>query len=298
MTSSLPVSVLLAAKNEETNIRKCLSSLSPAKEIILVDSQSSDDTARIAADEFGVRVIQFHYSGDYPKKRQWALENMEFAGDWILLLDADEEVPERLWQEIAAVVNSPYSCSAFMIRKGFHFLGRKFRFGGFSHNALVLFRKGTCRFEELVEDTSSGLDMEVHERVITDGAIDTLKTPLIHEDFKGLEAYIARHNSYSSWEAQLRLTYFKKGAYGQVTIEPRLFGNSQERRRFLKRLIIRLPFEPTIWFLYHYVIRFGFLEGWAGFVACRIRAQYIFQVRAKMQEQRIKHRLVNIGQDD
>lgn len=284
MSKQLPISVLLAAKNEEVNLRKCLSSLAPAQEIFVIDSHSSDHTATIATDEFGAKVVQFYYTGGYPKKRQWALENLEFAGNWILLVDADEEVPESLWQELSAVIDDPNGYDAYMTRKGFHFLGRKFRFGGFSHSALVLFRKGTCRFEELFEDVSGGLDMEVHERVITIGKIGVLKTPLIHEDFKGLEAYIDRHNKYSTWEARLRSAYFSKGAYGQSTINPRLFGNAQERRRFFKRLVIRAPFEPAIWFIYHYVVRLGFLEGWPGYVACRIRAQYIFQVRSKMRE--------------
>jgi glycosyltransferase involved in cell wall biosynthesis len=284
LNSSLPISVLLAAKSEELNIRKCLLTLAPAQEIVVIDSQSSDDTTRIAADEFGAKILQFHYSGGYPKKRQWALENFEFGSDWILLLDADEEVPEKLWQEIAAVIGKQDACDGYMIRKGFHFLGRKFRFGGFSHSALVLCRNGKFRFEELVEDVSTGLDMEVHERVIVDGKIDSLETPLVHEDFKGLEAYIDRHNKYSTWEANLRFRNKKNKAYGSKTIQPRLFGNSQERRRFLKQIIVRMPFEPSVWFIYHYIVRLGFLEGRPGFIACRIRASYIAQVRAKLYE--------------
>ncbi len=93
------------------------------------------------------------------------------------------------------------------------------------------------------------------------GPIGRLHTPLLHEDFKGLHAYIDRHNRYSTWEAELRYRYLSQGAYGADTIKPRLFGNTQERRRWIKGLLIRLPGEPLIWFLYHYVFRLGFLEG-------------------------------------
>lgn len=282
--NQLPVSVLLAAKNEEKNLRKCLLSLTPAKEIYVIDSLSSDDTARIATTEFDATVVQFHYSGGYPKKRQWALENIEFGNEWILLLDADEEVPDELWQEIAVAISKPDACDAFMIRKGFHFLGRRFRFGGFSHSALVLFRQGTCRFEELVEDSSSGLDMEVHERVIVDGSVGVMRHALVHEDFNGLEAYLDRHNKYSTWEANLRFHNKKNMVYGLESIRPRLFGNAQERRRFLKQVIVRMPFEPWVWFIYHYFVRLGCMEGRPGFIACRIRSAYIAQVRSKLYE--------------
>jgi glycosyltransferase involved in cell wall biosynthesis len=290
VTDKLPVSVLIAAKNEELNIRKCLASLGPAEEIILVDSASTDGTAHVASEEFRAQVVQFEYAGGYPKKRQWALESLDFAGEWILLLDADEVVPEGLWREIASVIEATPPNDAYLVRKGFHFLGRRFRHGGFSHRAVFLLRKGRGRFEELVDDAPGGLDMEVHERVIVDGELGELKTPLVHEDFKGLEAYLERHNRYSTWEARLRFRNRERGRYGERSIRSRLFGNAQERRRFLKRIVVKLPFEPLVWFCYHYFVRLGFLEGRAGFIACRIRAAYIAQVRCKLYELRLAER--------
>ncbi len=68
----------------------------------------------------------------------------------------------------------------------------------------------------------------------------------------------------------------------------RLFGNAQERRRFLKQLVCRCPLEHWIWFINHYVIRLGLLEGRAGLIACRLRAQYIADVRAKLHEAKIQ----------
>ena len=126
--------------------------------------------------------------------------------------------------------------------------------------------------------------MEVHERVIVDGAVGVISTPLIHEDFKGLAAYIDRHNQYSSWEAGVRSRNFNTRRYGEKTITPRLFGNAQERRRFLKNIAVRMPSEPTLWFLYHYVFRLGFLEGKRGLIAAQIRASYVSQARAKLYE--------------
>ncbi len=280
---TLPVTVLLAARNEAANLPKCLAALVPAARVVVLDSHSTDATAAIATAR-GAEVVQFDYRGGYPKKRQWALEHLPIETPWILLLDADEVVTPELWREIGAAIGGPAPRDAYLVTKGFHFLGRRMRHGGFSHSAVVLFRRGCARFERLFDDETGGLDMEVHERVVVDGQIGRLAEPLVHEDFKGLEAYIARHNAYSTWEARLRHRFLRSGRYGEDTIRPRLLGNSQERRRALKRWIIRLPFEPWLWFLFHYVARLGFLEGRRGLIACQIRASYIAQVRAKVYE--------------
>ena len=203
----------------------------------------------------------------------------------LLLLDADEVVPESLWQEIAgAIAHTSGPPHAYLTTKGFHFLGRRFRFGGFSHSAVLLFRKGVARFEHILNVSEDTMDMEVHERLVVNGPVGQLNTPLIHEDFKGLNAYIDRHNKYSNWEAQVRYQFLKTGRWGMDTIRPRLFGNSQEQRRFIKSIAVRIPFEPFLWFLYHYILRLGLLEGRPGLIASQIRASYIAQVRAKIYE--------------
>lgn len=280
---TLPITVVVAVRNEEANIRKCLAALGPARRVIVADSRSTDRTAEIAA-EFGAEVVQFAYTGGYPKKRQWVLDTVPIATEWVLLLDADEEVPPALWTEIAAAVADPAAPNGFLITKGFHFMGRRFRFGGFSFAAALLIRYGKARFERLVDDPAGALDMEVHERLIVDGPLGKLRTPLVHDDFKGLEAYLDRHNKYSTWEAKLRHRFLTTGRYGEAQIAPRLFGNAQERRRFLKKLVMRVPGESFVWFAYHYVLRLGFLEGRAGWVASRIRSDYIAAVRAKVSE--------------
>jgi len=229
----LPITVLLAVKNEEANLPKCLASLTSVERVILVDSQSQDRTNEIAT-SYGAEIVQFHYSGGYPKKRQWGLKELTINTEWVLLLDGDEVVPKQLWDEIAHAISKPGAPDAFLITKGFHFLGRRFRFGGFSHAAVLLFRRGKAEFEELDSSLTTAHDMEVHERIVVDGAVGVISTPLIHEDFKGLTAYIDRHNQYSSWEAGVRARGFRARRYGKKTITPRLFGNTQERRRLSK----------------------------------------------------------------
>lgn len=279
----LPITVILAVKNEALNLQKCLAALSVIEKIYVVDSHSEDSTSQIAQ-KANAEVVQFTYQGGYPKKRQWALDTLTINTPWILLLDADEVVPDSLWKEINKVITIDADEDAYLIKKGFHFLGRRFRFGGFSHEAVLLFKKGKAKFEHLLDDPPTAPDMEIHERLVVEGSIGRLGTPLIHEDFKGLEAYIDRHNAYSTWDARVRYQHLNTRTKGKGGIKAKLFGNTQERRRFLKAIAIRIPFEPWLWFIFHYFIKLGFLEGRRGLIASQIRACYISQARAKLYE--------------
>ena len=260
----------MAVKNEGLNLPKCLQSLQPAERVVVLDSGSIDETPALAK-RLGAEVIQFHYKGGYPKKRQWALNHLKIKTKWVLLIDADEEVPDDLWAEIDREIGSSSPNKAYLIKKQYHFMGKKFRFGGFSFEAILLFQKGCARFEHLIDEPASAMDMEVHERLIVEGPIGKMKTPLLHNDFKNLEAFVGLHNKYSTWEAKVRKSFRKTGQYGQTSIQPRLFGNPQERRRFQKKLVQNVLFEPFIWFLYHYFFHLGFLEGQRGWIACPLR---------------------------
>lgn len=282
----LPITVIIATKNEALNIEKCLRSLVLAERIVVVDSLSTDGTPNIAK-TFGAEIVSFTYAGGYPKKRQWALDCLDICTPWTMLIDADEEVTQELWQEIEGVLNITQYAS-YLVCKEFHFMGRRFRFGGFSHSAIMLFRTGHARFEQTAGNLPNGQDMEVHERVIVDGKIGRLKHPLRHNDYKGLHAYLDRHNKYSTWEAGVRANYLKNGTWGEQTIKSSPLRDPQSFRRFIKSFIIRFPGEPWLWFIYHYFVRAGFLEGRRGFIAASIRKAYIEQVRAKMFEMRLR----------
>jgi glycosyltransferase involved in cell wall biosynthesis len=286
MDEPLDLTVLIATRNEAANIGACLDSLVPVRRVLVVDSGSRDGTAERAAAR-GAEVFPFAWNGRYPRKRQWALDTLDVRTAWIALLDADESVPPALWDDVRAVLHGPAAHAAYLAEKEFHFLGRRLRHGGFAHRAVFRFRTGRARFENLLPDVGEGLDMEVHERLIVEGTVGTLPHPLRHRDAKGLDAYVARHNAYATWEAALRYRFLTTGDYGESAIRPRWNGNVQERRRFLKRLAMRLPAEPWAWFLYHFVLRGGFREGRRGLIAAQLRRAYIEQVRAKVCERRL-----------
>ena len=118
------MTVLLAVKNEEANLSRCLAGLSRAERVIVLDSHSTDGTAQIAQ-AAGAEVVQFDYQGGYPKKRQWALNTLNIRTEWILL-SMPMTVPPELWDEIAAAITEKRPFSGYFIVKGFHFLDAVF----------------------------------------------------------------------------------------------------------------------------------------------------------------------------
>jgi glycosyltransferase involved in cell wall biosynthesis len=280
----LPITVIVATRNEEANIDGCLMSLTRARHVMVADSQSTDRTREIAKQR-GAEVFSFSYAGGYPKKRQWALNVLPISTPWTMLIDADEQLTPQLWNEIEGKLNSGGLCTAYLVRKEFHFLGKKFRFGGFSFSTILLFRTGSARFEEMAGNCANGQDMEVHERLIVDGTVGRLRSPLLHDDHKGLLAYIEKHNRYSTWEAAIRHHYIETGSWGQQTIKGSLLGDAQNLRRLFKAIILRFPCESWVWFLYHYIVCGGILEGRRGYIAASLRRAYIEQVHFKLYEQ-------------
>src|SRR5437868_4211036 len=137
---TLPLSVIVAARNEEHNLPRCLDSLRNVGEVYVIDSQSTDATPEIAR-SYGAKVVQFHYRGGWPKKRQWAMENLSFAFDWILLLDADEALTPELAQEIRSAIENR-CMNGYYIGLRMHFLGRVLRHCDATFWKLALFRRG------------------------------------------------------------------------------------------------------------------------------------------------------------
>ena len=158
------MSVIVPARNEAGNLPRCLESLRGVGEIYVVDSQSSDGTAEIAR-SFGANVVQFHYAGGWPKKRQWAMDTLPLAYDWVFLVDADEALTPELAEEIRRAIQDP-RFDGYYIALQMFFLGRVLRHGGAGFYKLSLFRRGKGHFECRLKDQDASMaDMEVHEHV-------------------------------------------------------------------------------------------------------------------------------------
>jgi glycosyltransferase involved in cell wall biosynthesis len=281
----IPVSVLIPAKNEELNLSACLESVARADEVFVVDSQSSDRSLEIA-ESCGVEVVQFHFNGRWPKKKNWSLDNLPFRHEWVLIVDCDERIPPELWDEIATAIQNPNYSGYYLNRKVF-FLGQWIRYGGkYPDWNLRLFKHQQGRYENLkTEDIPNTGDNEVHEHVILQGRVGYLKNDMLHIDFRDIYHWLERHNRYSNWESRVYYNLLM-AKDERESIGANLFGDAVQRKRFLKKIWVRLPFKPTLRFILFYFIRLGFLDGKAGYIYARLLSQYEYQIGVKLFELR------------
>ena len=287
-----PVSALIPTRNEESNIEKCLASVAWADEIVVVDSASSDRTVELAL-SLGATVVPFSWDGTGPRKRNWALANYPWRNQWVLLLDADEEVAPELANEISRVVRANPDEAGFLIHFHYFFLGKMLRHGDPLWK-LCLVRHRDARFETMNVPEVTSCDVEVHEWVRVAGRVGRLRSVMLHRDRQDLHHHFDRHNTYSDWEALLRTRYRLRDVSSEV--RPSLFGSPVERRRFFKQWFLAVPGKPWLYFFYSYLLRGGFLDGRPGFIYNALKSVYWYQVSAKEYELRLAGRNVARGE--
>ncbi len=274
------IDVLIITKNEEANIGFCLEALAGwTNRIFVVDSGSTDRTREIA-ESHAVEFIHHDWPG-FAKQKNWALENLEFESPWTLIVDADEVITPELRSVLEGIASGPTDQdvkTGYFINRLTFFLGKPIRHCGYFPNYhLRFFKTGSGRYEE----------REVHEHIILEGPVGRITTPMLHDDRRGLEHYIAKHNRYSTLESQALQREINSQEDESESLEP-----GARRRRWAKRTILpRVPFPGLIRFFYMFVLRAGFLDGWTGFYFCRFIATYddfvALKLRALVRGQRI-----------
>lgn len=277
MSSRVPVSILVPIKNEAGNLPRCLDSVRWADEIFVVDSQSTDGSL-VIAERHGAHVVQFQFSGTWPKKKNWALENLPFRNEWVFILDADEVLPPEAEPEFREAIAQAGEIAGYWINRRFMFMGKWLRHAYYPNWNLRLFRHSLGRYEKLTEtDTRSG-DNEVHEHVIVQGPTGKLRCEMDHYAFPTVEVFVEKHNRYSNWEARVSAEQRLAGTDSQIS------SSTVGRRRRLKQFSQRLPFRPLLRFLYVYVWQKGFLDGREGYYFARLHGFYEFLSVAKTAE--------------
>ena len=267
---------MILTLNEEGNLGGCIDSCAWCDDIVVFDSQSEDRTQEVAVAK-GARVFERPFD-NYAAQRSAALTTVNYRHSWILMVDADERVPEDLAREIEAKIPLASSDTAmFRLRRKDFFLGRWLRrSSGYPTWFGRLVKLGRVRIER-----------EVNEEYLADGDIHYLDCHLHHFPFnKGISYWFERHNRYSSMEAIAKIATRAE----PLAIRTLLTGDANDRRRSMKILLYRLPLRPLIIFLYLYVIRLGLLDGRAGFHFSRMRAVYEFLIDMKVLEIRRRQR--------
>jgi glycosyltransferase involved in cell wall biosynthesis len=269
--SQIPVSVLVQTKNEEVGIGACLESLTQFAEVIVVDSESTDRTQAIA-EEHGATVVSFKWDGQYPKKKQWQLENVATLHKWVLFLDADETPSAALLESMRRVAEeNPAHVAAFDVELDYTFAGRQLKHGhrvvkrAFVHRDRVTFPV----FNDL--DSQGMGELEGHYQPQASGKVETIVGRIEHDDKDPVRTWFDRHNRYSDWEAHL-------------VVEPGVRASVARARSKQGAIFQRLPFKPLVFFLYSYVFRRGFLDGRPGLDYALALAFYYWQIGLKTRE--------------
>jgi glycosyltransferase involved in cell wall biosynthesis len=258
-----PVSIVILTFNEEINLRSCLASVTDmTDEVFIVDSLSTDKTLEIAR-KYTEKIFRNAWT-NYAGQKQWAMENLPFTHDWVLFFDADERLTDPLKGEIHQVINAELKNPSF----GGYYVAKKFIF----LKKTILW--GDCRGDKGELRLCNRHHISIAERAghpvyVSDIEVSHLKEPLIHEDQKPLAAWINRHNTYSSEEAQyLWGTKQKKGRVllhkSMASLDKQLYWKEVMREKIWHKLPI--GFRPTLLFIYSYFLRLGFLDGVAGFM--------------------------------
>lgn len=258
----IPVSVIIATRNEQPRLARCLAALCDFDEVIVVDSFSTDRTAAIAQ-EYGARVEMFSWDGRYPKKRQWCLDNLNLKHDWVFFVDADEEVTPEL---VLAIRRMDRNAAGYFVRGRYDRDGRVLSHG-LSNNKLCLFHRHKMMFPVVNDLDIPGMgEIEGHyQPVLKSGhemeRIGQMPGYLIHHALDDAAGWEERHGRYAMWEAYM----IARDAYP---------ADPSRVRQAMKTLFRRLPGRGVVAFVHSYIIKRGFKDGGDGLALARGRYRY------------------------
>ncbi|MAX27057.1 MAG: glycosyl transferase [Phycisphaeraceae bacterium] len=269
----IPVSCVILTKNEQVNMEAVLRTLSFSDDIVVLDSISTDDTVKIAKTHPNVRVVQRPFDTEY-KQRNYGLHEIDYKYPWVYICDADERVPDDLRREIEQVVTNPTpECAAYRLRYKNIYLGKWIKYAT-SYPVWII------RLVQPKKVTYEKRTTNVHP--IVDGKIGELKSHFTHYSFNnGLRHWFAKHNFYSDREAVEAVGVRQEGlpTFKQLTQKDPIL-----RRRAIKNFSFFLKGRGLFRFLYSYVLRWGWLDGLAGFHYCAMISMYEYWIELKVKE--------------
>ncbi len=249
-----PLSVIITTYNEERNIVDCLESVLWADEILVVDSYSNDRTLELAK-PFPVTVLQREYFGSAAQKN-WSMDQVEHP--WVLILDADERVPDELAREILSLLIEGPKFNGYYIRRRNILLDRTIRHSGWSTDKVIrFFAKSEGRYP----------NRRVHTDLDISGPIPTLRNPLVHYTYRDFDQYFEKLLNYAEWGAAQGFREGRRVGFMSVAGRP-------------------------LWrFFRTYVLQLGFLDGLHGVAVCGLQAVAVFLKYLRHWEYGIRERM-------
>jgi len=267
----MPVSILVLTKNEQKDLPACLASVAWSDDIHVYDSVSTDATVEIA-ETHGAIVTKRPFD-NWAAHQNWGLQNIRFKHPWVFYIDADERMTPELAREVQALAASPGDAVAFRVQRRDFFMGTWLKHVQTSPFYLRLFRPERMRYERLVNPIS-----------LADGPVGQAGGYLDHFPFsKGIEHWLARHNSYSTLEAAQIMENRRQG--GEFSLRKAFFASDfHEKRYHQKELFYRLPLRPLLKFCILYLAKRGFLDGHAGLTYASLQSIYEYFIVLKTRE--------------
>ncbi|PIQ89380.1 MAG: hypothetical protein COV72_03295 [Candidatus Omnitrophica bacterium CG11_big_fil_rev_8_21_14_0_20_42_13] len=236
---SAKLTVVILTKDEEDKISRCIESVKWADEVLVIDDESMDRTREIAKGA-GARVIVNKSNGNFDNQRNIGIDNA--SGEWILQMDADEVVTDKLGSKIVEAISSPEDFAAFQFRRKNYFLGHFMRYAEQYHYWLRLFRKENGRY----------IGADIHEKLKIDGKTGVIEADMEHFAFTSISQFIARQNHYSSFEAQAM--FVREGALPEKVIR------------------YNIKIKPLKIFWKNYIKKNGYKDGMHGLIWCVLLA--------------------------
>lgn len=256
----LDITTIILTYNEEIHIRRCLENVCPfSKKVYVIDSPSTDRTVEICKEFTNVEVVVHKYPGDQAEQFNWALDNCKIDTDWILRVDADEYCESELITEMENKLPSLSSdVSAVVVPIGREFMGKRLHHGIVNGVCLTrLIRTGRARYELRLMDEY----LKIYE-----GTTTKFEHSIVDASRIGLRAFVDKHNNYSSREASLLLDSEYNLCNGFENDNPE-YAKEVTAKRAQKIKYAKMPlfWRSFGYFIYRYIVKFGFLDGKEGF---------------------------------
>jgi glycosyltransferase involved in cell wall biosynthesis len=252
----MTLSVAIITRDEEANLGRTLASVRWANELIVVDSGSTDRTVEIATSFPNTKVFCEPWKG-FSSQKNSAIDKC--TSDWILSLDADEEVSQELQIEIRTLLTGDPPADAYLLRRRNLFLNRWIRFGGYYPDPkLRLFRRNSANFASAARFS----ERPVHETITFQGKLDTLRHDLIHHAYPDLESYLEHMDRYSTLGAEILVSKHRVS-------------------RSIFSFYWNVFLVPILTFLWNYLFRLGFLDGREGLLLHLYHSTYVSWKYAK-----------------
>lgn len=256
----MELAVVILTYNESLHLARCLQSVGQvATAIYIVDAYSTDDTVAIA-ERFGATVFQRKWV-NYADQFQWALEHAGITAPWVMRMDADEYLEPGLVEEIGRRMDTiPGHITGIYIRRKVLFKGKWIRYGGFyPHTLLRIWRNGVGSIEQRWMD---------EHIVLSEGTTIRFNEHIVDDNLNSIHWWVNKHNNYAIREMVDLLNI----RYGFWQTDDRLLkaqGSQAKRKRFLKEKVyatLSPGMRASMYFLFRYVLRYGFLDGYKGFL--------------------------------